>query len=165
MPLPSERDSWRDASGRLTRRTLLIRGVPLLIGGIIIYLALAEAIARYAGLSMWEAPTTSNALALARAEGSAGLIVVAVLAWPAAALIIRRLHDIGLSGRWLALMASGEILNSVALATGIAGTPAAPTTIGTAVGLLALAGGLSFIPLVLWPGQAGANSFGPQPTA
>ena len=41
------------------------------------------------------------------------------------ALGARRLHDIGLSGWWLALMASGEILNSLALASGLAGAPPA----------------------------------------
>ena len=165
MPPSSAPEGWRSANGRIERKQLLIRGLPLLIGGTVAYLALAEMIARYAGTSIWSAPTTTNALAIARAEGNAGLVVVAALAWPAATLIIRRLHDIGVSGWWLTLMASGEILNSLALATGLAGTHAAPTPLGHAVGLLALAGGLSFIPLALWPGQPATNRFGPPPVA
>lgn len=161
--MSSNAEGWLDAAGRIARRPFLIRGVPLLIGGTLIYLALAEVLARYAGTSIWSDPSTATALRIARAEGTAGLAVVLALAWPASALIIRRLHDIGLAGWWLALMASGEILNSLALATGLGGTPNALTPLGHAVGALALAGGLSFIPLALWPGQLNANRFGPPP--
>lgn len=162
MPSPNDRESWLDTNGRMARKRLLIRGVPLLVVGTLVYLGIAEMTARSAGTSLF-AGDPASAATVARIEGMAGAIVVAVAAWPAAALIIRRLHDIGLSGWWLALMASGEVVNSVALATGLAGAPPALTPVGQFATLLALAGGLSFIPLALWPGQATANRYGPPP--
>ncbi len=162
--MPSNADSWLDGSGRMARKPFLVRGVPLLVAGTLVYLGLGEGVARYLGTSLFS-NDPPRAMTIARIEGLAGLAVVLALAWPAAALIVRRLHDIGLSGWWLALMASGEILNSLALASGLAGAPPALTPLGHAVGALALAGGLSFIPLALWPGQANANRFGPPPSA
>lgn len=163
--MPSNaRDGNLDATGRMARKRFLMRGVPLLVAGTLIYLGLGEAVARWRGTSMFVSDP-AKALTIARIEGMAGLAVVAALAWPAAALVIRRLHDIGLSGWWLAPMASGEIVNSLALATGLAGVPTALTPLGHAAGALALAGGLSFIPLALWPGQTAANRFGPPPAA
>jgi len=162
MPSVNDRERWFDANGRVARKRLLIRGLPLLIGGTVGYLGLAEVMARSAGTSLFGGDP-GKALTVARVEGIAGAIVVAAVAWPAAALIIRRLHDIGLSGWWLALMASGEVINSVALASGLAGAPPALTPFGQFAALLALAGGLSFIPLALWPGQASANRYGPPP--
>lgn len=162
MPSIQNRESWFDASGRMARKRLLFRGLPLLIGGTLVYLGIAEMMARSAGTSLFGGDP-AKALTVARIEGIAGAIVVAAVAWPAAALIIRRLHDIGLSGWWLALMASGEVINSVALGTGLAGSPTALTLFGQIAALLALAGGLSLIPLALWPGQAGANRYGPPP--
>lgn len=160
--MSSNAEGWLDARGRIARKAFLLRGLPLIVPGTLIYLGIGEAIARWLGTSMFSSDP-ARALTIARIEGTAGLIVVAALAWPAAALIVRRLHDIGLSGWWLAAMASGEILNSLALAAGLAGTPDALTPLGHAVATLALFGGLSLIPLALWPGQPDANRFGPPP--
>lgn len=167
MPQPRGRDlfgreRWLDAGGRIARKRFLVRGVPLLVVGTLVYLGIAEIMARSAGTTLFTTDP-AQASSVARVEGIAGGIVVALLAWPAAALIIRRLHDIGLSGWWLALMASGEIVNSIALGSGLAGAPPALTPFGQFAAVLALAGGLSFIPLALWPGSATANRHGPPP--
>jgi uncharacterized membrane protein YhaH (DUF805 family) len=130
--------------GRLSRAMLLVWGLP----------AFATALLAYVGIERLLAPL----LPAQRAEGVAGLAVLALGFFPFAPLLAKRLHDFGASGRWLLLAAAPEIANSGALALGFGGS-----RLGTAIEYVSFAGGASLAVIAAWPGTHGANRYGPAP--
>ena len=97
-----------------------------------------------------------------RAQVTFDLVVAAVILLPSAALFVRRVHDVGLSGWWLAPfipIAAYNLWKGVdALANpyGIGGGPTLIDVVGLAFGMPALL-------MLLWDDQAGTNRFGPNP--
>jgi uncharacterized membrane protein YhaH (DUF805 family) len=148
----------------MARAPFLALGVTLLMLGSLAYLALTELMFWSQDIFLYGVARWSSLLG-ARIEGIAGLVVVAVLAAPAAGLIIKRLHDIGWSGWWLAPIAAPEIVNSLALMSGAAGTTLQPTGLGEVLAVAAVVGAVALLPVALWPGTKGPNRFGPEPTA
>ena len=95
---------------------------------------------------------STSAMSLARYEFTLGLakvIATGILLWPRGALLLKRLHDLGLSAWWLLVVPATIIL---AMATGL---PALNTLV--AVILLMVLGCL--------PGSRGDNRFGADPLA
>ncbi len=130
--------------GRLSRRRLLVWGLPVFAAALVAYVGLASLVARY------ETP--------ARSEGIAGLAVLALGFFPFAPLLTKRLHDFGASGWWLLLAAAPEIANSGVLALGFGATRA-----GAVIEYLSFAGGGGLAMIAAWPGTRGANRYGPEP--
>jgi uncharacterized membrane protein YhaH (DUF805 family) len=143
------RDILLGFDGRLPRKTFLVWGVPAFIAGLLVYVGLAGLLAR--------------SMEGARSEGTASLLVLALGFFPFAPLLAKRLHDLDVSGWWLALLATPEFLNSASLALGWSGTRSSPTAIGTYLDYLSLVGGAGLALLAVWPGTRGANRFGADP--
>jgi uncharacterized membrane protein YhaH (DUF805 family) len=131
--------------GRLSRTMLLAWGLPVLAVAIVVYAGLEHALAQ--------------AFAGRRAEGVAGLAVLAIGFFPIAPLLAKRLHDFGASAGWLLLAAAPEIANSGALALGLGGS-----RLGTAIEYVSFAGGAGLAIIAGWPGTRGANRYGQTPT-
>jgi uncharacterized membrane protein YhaH (DUF805 family) len=131
--------------GRLSRALLLAWGLPVF----------AVALLVYAGLER----TLAQLLSGRRAEGVAGLVVLALGFFPIAPLLAKRLHDFGASSRWLLLVAAPEFANSGALALGFGGS-----RLGTAIEYASFAGGAGLAIIAGWPGTRGANRYGQAPT-
>jgi uncharacterized membrane protein YhaH (DUF805 family) len=83
-----------------------------------------------------------------------------VLAWPIAALMVRRLHDTGRSGGW-ALLALPGLLSSLWRDYVFYYGPSAPQA--GAWDYLAAAPGLALLVLLLWNDDPEPNRYGPNP--
>ena len=140
----STRQTLLGFDGRLSRGMLLAWGLPVL----------AVALVVYAGLEHTLAPSFTGR----RAEGIAGLAVLALGFFPIAPLLAKRLHDFGASAGWLLLAAAPEIANSGALALGLGGS-----RLGAAIEYASFAGGAGLAMIAVWPGTRGANRYGPAP--
>jgi uncharacterized membrane protein YhaH (DUF805 family) len=91
------------------------------------------------------------------------LLVTTVFVLPIAALFVRRVHDVGFSGWWLAplipIAAHGLWENVQAIADPYEITGPSPTLID----VLGLAFGLAAALMLFWNDQVGENRFGPNP--
>jgi uncharacterized membrane protein YhaH (DUF805 family) len=98
-----------------------------------------------------------------RAEAVFGFIVAAVILIPAAALCVRRVHDVGWSGWWLApllpLAAFGLWNDAQRIQAPYDVPPKPPLTIGIIVGIFLV----SAMVLLVWDDEHGTNRFGPNP--
>lgn len=92
----------------------------------------------------------------------APVLISVILIFPSYCILAKRLHDIGIEGQWAIFMVGIAAIDAVLIAAG-PGTRgfAMLETIRAIWWWIALLNMLGFFAIGLWPGQKGANRFGP----
>jgi uncharacterized membrane protein YhaH (DUF805 family) len=158
-------------SGRLRRRDWWLFGAAVTILEWLAVNIASSGVGGPAGWELWERigtdPTARHLLAQdLRFQG----VVAAIFLWPSLALSVKRLHDRGCSGWWLALpyaFLGAQALIFYLRFSGLGGggggphfAPALDTALD--IGFVFSAIGL-FIEMAILDGTHGPNSFGPSP--
>lgn len=89
------------------------------------------------------------------------VIISLLLIYPSYCVVTKRLHDIGLDGRWALVMTSIAAIDTLWVAAGpAAGLAGSVTLVRGLWWWIALANTLAFIALGLWPGEKMHNHHG-----
>lgn len=117
------------------------------------------------GLTFFTAAAAEGHLPLPAEIGVALLLaVVGVVLFCTLAISVKRLHDRGKSGWWMALYYGVGGAQEAADRAGLSGTEENPTEIGIALALAGLAVGIWYlVDLGILKGTPGPNRYGPDP--
>jgi uncharacterized membrane protein YhaH (DUF805 family) len=139
----------------------------LLVGGTLGLIAIIAGFNALISLLNGSAESVDSAAEFAVGAGIIGLFAfvffLAILA-PSTTVLVRRFHDVGLSGWWI----GGYWIASIAIGLIGGGSLAMGSTdsasaIANIFGLLMNLAGLAIFIVTLLPSQAGANKYGPNP--
>ncbi|MFZ9309407.1 MAG: DUF805 domain-containing protein [Candidatus Nanopelagicales bacterium] len=139
----------------------------LLVGGTLGLMALIAGIGTIS--SIFNAGAENGESVAGFAIGAVIVLLIAVVFYfavlaPSIAVMVRRFHDVGLSGWWI----GGYWIANVAVGivgggSLITGSTDSATAIANIFGLLLNLAGLAIFIVTLLPSQAGANKYGPNP--
>jgi uncharacterized membrane protein YhaH (DUF805 family) len=93
------------------------------------------------------------------------LLIAVALILPGLAATVRRLHDTNRSGWWVLIAVVPYFIMGVMMGRSMASGDTAGMASAGLVGLIALAGGIAMIVVMVLPGNKGDNRFGPDPYA
>lgn len=148
--------------GRVTRKTMWIGMIPLVLIAIVLEILLALLFGGNAGItftfSIGELTANGGGHATA-GDGWRQLFILAVLAYPVSALLFKRSHDLNVSGILVAVYLVLAAFSYILLILGLA-----PSWFAGGVNIvMALLGLYLFVTLGFFPGTKGSNLYGAEP--
>ena len=147
-------------SGRITRKTMWIGIIPLVVISMVLEMILAWTFDGQAGItfSIGDMSTQSGMHATA-GDGWRQLFILVLLAYPVSTLLFKRSHDLNVSGILVAIFLSLLVFSYLMVIAGLS-----PSWFAGGVNIvISLLGLYLFITLGFLPGTKGSNLYGAQP--
>lgn len=146
--------------GRVTRKTMWIGMIPLVIIAIVLEILLTVLFGGGAGITFSIGELTAGGGGHASAgDGWRQLFILAILAYPVSALLFKRSHDLNVSGILVAIYLILAAFSYILLILGLA-----PSWFAGGVNIvMALLGLYLFVTLGFLPGTKGSNLYGAEP--